>query len=199
MITEKKTKVIKVVIDPGHGFPDPGAVGVKSTEAEINLSVGRKLLTEFANRGHNPTLTRNSTARLVISDRNADLGKRPKIANEMTADCFISLHCNSAVNKSASGFEIYTTPGQNISDPLATEIFKEWQKTFPQQKMRTDYSDGDPDKEANFAVIRLTRCPSVLIEMGFISNPAEEDFLLNELNQNKMATAIANAVEGWFS
>lgn len=189
---------MKIVIDPGHGAPDGGAVGPKGThEADITLSVAHTLAKELAARGHIAFLTRSGPRRTVRDDRTADLRSRPAFANRIGADCFISLHCNGAANAAACGFEIYTTPGQDRSDPLATAIFEVWARIFPQQRKRTDTSDGDPDKEANYLVLRECRVPAVLVEMAFISNPQEEMFLRSAENQAKMAAAIANGIEAW--
>ena len=126
---------MKIVIDPGHGAPDGGAVGPKGT-------------------------------------READI-------------------------TDANGFEIYTTPGRDHSDQLATAIFEAWSRMFPHQRRRTDTSDGDPDKEANYLVLRECRVPAVLVEMAFISNPQEEAFLRSAANHDAMAAAVADGIEAW--
>lgn len=186
---------MRVVVDPGHGYPDPGARGKVSSEADINLDVAfflSKILSEKFKII--APMTRTGTKRLYRDNRNLDLSARPAMANRLKADAFISIHCNGAVAVEANGFEVLTTPGQNNSDKLATAIFDSWKEAFPAQKKRTDYSDGDPDKEANLKVLRETRCPSCLLELGFISNPQEEKFLLNKLNQEMMALAIAKGI-----
>lgn len=185
---------MRVVVDPGHGAPDPGARGRMSNEADINLDVAIELSKILSSMGIVAPLTRSGPKRIHRDNRNVDLSSRPAMANRLKADAFISIHCNGAVAPEANGFEIYTTPGQNNSDKLATAIFESWKEAFPAQKKRTDYSDGDPDKEANLKVLRETRCPSCLLELGFISNPQEEKFLLNKLNQEMMALAIAKGI-----
>lgn len=185
---------MRVVVDPGHGAPDPGARGRIANEADINLDVAIELSKILSSMGIVAPLTRSGPKRIHRDNRNVDLSSRPAMANRLKADAFISIHCNGAVAPEAHGFEIYTTPGQNNSDKLATAIFESWKEAFPAQKKRTDYSDGDPDKEANLKVLRETRCPSCLVELGFISNPQEEKFLLNKLNQEMMALAIAKGI-----
>lgn len=185
---------MRVVVDPGHGAPDPGARGRIANEADINLDVAIELSKILSSMGIVAPLTRSGPKRIHRDNRNVDLSSRPGMANRLKADAFISIHCNGAVSVEANGFEIYTTPGQNNSDKLATAIFESWKEAFPAQKKRTDYSDGDPDKEANLKVLRETRCPSCLVELGFITNPQEEKFLLNKLNQEMMALAIAKGI-----
>ena len=188
---------MRVVIDPGHGAPDPGARGRISNESDINLNVAVELSKILSSMGIVAPLTRTGPKRIHRDNRNVDLSSRPGMANRLKADAFISIHCNGAVAPEANGFEIYTTPGQNRSDLLATAIFESWQKSFPAQRKRTDYRDNDPDKEANYKVLRETNCPSVLIELGFITNPTEERFLVDRHNQHVMAMAIAAGIENF--
>ena len=185
---------MRVVIDPGHGAPDPGARGRMSNEADINLDVAVELSKILSSMGIVAPLTRTGPKRIHRDNRNLDLSARPAMANRLKADAFISIHCNGAVAPEANGFEIYTTPGQNNSDKLATAIFESWSKAFPSQRKRTDYKDNDPDKEANYKVLREANCPAVLVELGFITNPNEERFLLHKMNQEIMGLAIATGI-----
>ena len=188
---------MRVVIDPGHGAPDPGARGRMSNESDINLNVAVELSKILSSMGIVAPLTRTGPKRIHRDNRNVDLSSRPAMANRLKADAFISIHCNGAVAPEANGFEIYTTPGQNRSDILATAIFESWSKAFPAQRKRTDYRDNDPDKEANLKVLREAQCPAVLIELGFITNPTEERFLLNKMNQEIMGLAIATGINNF--
>ena len=188
---------MRVVIDPGHGAPDPGARGRMSNEADINLDVAVELSKILSSMGIVAPLTRTGPKRIHRDNRDADLSARPAMANRPKADAFISIHCNGAVAPEANGFEIYTTPGQNRSDILATAIFESWSKAFPAQRKRTDYRDNDPDKEASYKVLREANCPAVLVELGFITNPQEERFLLNKMNQEIMGLAIATGIHNF--
>ena len=186
---------MRVVIDPGHGAPDPGARGRMSNEADINLNVAVELSKILSSMGIVAPLTRTGTKRIHRDNRNLDLSARPGMANRLNAGAFISIHCNGAVAPEANGFEVITSPGQNRSDILATFIFESWQNAFPTQRKRTDFSDNDPDKEANLKVLREAHCPACLIELGFITNPTEERFLLDKKNQHNMAMAIATGID----
>jgi len=81
---------------------------------------------------------------------------------------FISLHGNAAGVQSARGMELFTSPGKTLSDEYATAIYNRLKEM--NWRMRHDFSDGDPDKEARFYVLLHTACPAVLIEYGFYSN-----------------------------
>jgi N-acetylmuramoyl-L-alanine amidase len=195
--TSEAPPKIVVCIDPGHGGSDPGAIGPGGTrEADITLAIAKGLRIELILKGGGVILTRETPARLVDNDRNKDLAARAKVANDNAADLFVSIHCNAATNRTAQGFEVYTTPGQNNSDALATCIYKAWQANVG-GVMRADKSDGDPDKEANFAVIKGTRCPSCLVEIAFISNPDDEKRLNNMLWQIKASSALAEGIEAY--
>jgi N-acetylmuramoyl-L-alanine amidase len=172
-----------VVIDPGHGDHDGGAYGSYSKEKDIVLKVS-KLIAEILSPYVTPFLTRDDDTFLSLSTR-------PDLANAAKANRFISIHCNAADNDSARGWEVFTTPGQNNSDKLATAIGIRYSEVNPSMKKRFDESDGDLDKEANFAVIKGTDCPSCLFELGFISNKDEENLLNNPSFQLDAANAIA--------
>ena len=133
------------------------------------------------------TLTRDS-------DIDVALTARADMANAWRADAFVSIHCNAATSRDAHGFEVFTSPGQDRSDILAEEIIKAVAVALPTLRIRRDMSDGDSDKEARFAVLTRTRVPAVLVELAFISNPAEERLLNNPDFQSSMARAIATGI-----
>lgn len=175
-----------IAIDAGHGGHDGGAYGLFSKEKDIVLIVA-KLVADQLRPYCKPFLTRSDDTFLSLSTR-------PTMANNIKADAFVSIHCNSADNASARGWEVFTTRGQNRSDDLATCIGERYRSANPDLKTRFDESDGDLDKEANFAVIRGTDCPSCLMELGFISNSDEELLLNNAQFQRGAAKAIAHGI-----
>lgn len=182
---------LRVCIDAGHGGGDPGAIGPKGTkEKDINLIVAHLLKGELDKRGHKTMMTRHKDVYVTI-------GNRAAFANSNRADCFVSVHCNSASVSTANGWEIFTSIGQTRADSLATSIHQAWVAIMPKTRVRADWSDGDVDKEANFGVLRLTRMPAVLVELAFINNPVEEVFLLDPANQRLMAKGMAEGVHAW--
>lgn len=195
--TQDAPRKVLVCIDPGHGGSDPGAIGPGGTrEADVNLAVAKGLRVDLISKGHGVILTRAGAGRLVDNNKSKDLAARADVANIHDADIMVSIHCNAATNRAARGFEIYTTPGLDSSDALATAIYNAWERAVG-GKMRPDYSDGDPDKEANFAVIRGTRCPSCLLELAFISNPDDEALLNNHAWQAKAISTIAEGIDAY--
>lgn len=182
---------MKLVIDPGHGGSDPGAIGPGGTrEADINLAVSSRLAALLIRQRHEVVLTRTGDVFLSLATR-ADL------ANSRRADALISIHCNAAVSRAAHGFEVWTSRGQTRADALASGISTAWSLEFPFMTIRADWSDGDADKEAGFAVLVKTAMPAALLELQFISHPGWEKWLNDKTNQDRMAAAIAAGVGAW--
>lgn len=118
-----------------------------------------------------------------------ELVQRVKIVNDFckkygTANCiYVSIHVNAASSKGwniATGWEAYTSVGKTRSDALAECLYAAAAKNFPGKKLRTDRSDGDPDKECNFYVLKNTLCPAVLTENFFQDSKADVEYLLSE-------------------
>lgn len=177
-----------VYLDPGHGGHDPGALGpngLKESDAALDVCKRAKsMLDPYVDC----RLTRDS-------DTFIPLDMRPRIANDGNADAFVSYHFNSARNPhTKSSWEVFTTRGQNRSDRLATAVGEEHAKEFPDQLRREDRRDGDLDKEANFAVLRLTDHPSCLMEGEFIHTVHGEKLIREDENREKMALAVTRGV-----
>jgi N-acetylmuramoyl-L-alanine amidase len=230
--TEGKKWVI--VIDPGHGGRDPGALGSISREKDINLAIALKT---------GEYISKNMPDVKVVytrkSDITVDLYDRPKIANENKADLFISIHTNWTSSKSVLGAETYimglTKDEQNLEvamkenavmlleedystkyqgfDPKSPEsyiMFTLMQNVFHKQstslalKIQTQFTERVSRKDrgvkqAGFWVLFNTTMPSVLIETGFISNPAEEKFLMSQQGQDYLASAIFRACRDYIA
>jgi len=106
----------------------------------------------------------------------------------------ISIHSNAASDQSANGYEIFTSPGQTDSDPLATILYNAFKAKFPELKGRSNLGDGDPDKEELFTVISSKSFPSMLIETMFHTNEKECRMLMDPTVQDRIAQAIVNAI-----
>ena len=185
---------MRVVVDPGHAGRniDPGAVNATTglQEAGVALSVSRLVEKYLLAVGYEVKLTRIDWEQAETDD----LSYRTALANDWGADIFISLHCNSAENPRAEGYEVWTSPGDTLGDTLATCIYGQIAAEFPDRAGRTDYSDGDPDKESRFYVLVHTDAPACLVEMAFISNDAEAELLADAAWQDRYARAIARGV-----
>lgn len=180
---------MKIMIDPGHGGIDPGAInpelGLK--EAVVTLIYAKRLARQLSDAGHLVVLTR-------VEDITVSLSDRVMMANASGVDLFISVHCNAADTKVASGVEIWTSPGETKSDKVATSILNAIQSMFPDRNYRMDRFDGDPDKEANFYVLKYTKMPAVLIELGFISNDEDANWIKDYTNMMQYCKAITAGI-----
>lgn len=177
----------KIMIDPGHGGRDPGAIGPNGVQEKVVvLAVSKKLADILTAAGAEVKLSRTSDVSLG-PDLNSDLAARTKIANVWGADLFVSVHCNSAIsNPQAGGTETYYYPSSVKGLLLANLI---------QGKLIAALGLNDRHiKQADFAVLRKTNCPAILAELAFISNITEESLLELEVFQQKAAQAIAEGV-----
>ena len=185
---------MRIVIDPGHAGRnvDPGAVNraMGLQEADVALQVSRLIESQMVAAGHEVKLTRTEWEQAETDD----LSFRSAMANEWGAELFVSIHCNSAASSSAAGYEVWTSPGDTQGDVLATCIYKQIAAEFPDRAGRTDYSDGDPDKESRFYVLVHTDAPACLVEMAFISNDEEAALLSDVAWQTRYARAIAKGI-----
>lgn len=117
-----------------------------------------------------------------------ELSKRCKIVNDLCnkyGDCiYVSIHVNAAASDgkwhNGTGWEVYTSVGKTKSDDLATCLYEAARYNASGKKMRTDNSDGDPDKEAHLYVLKNTKCPAVLTENFFQDNKDDVDYLLSD-------------------
>ena len=170
---------MKVCIDAGHGGKDGGAQGASVPEKWIALDVANRVAQKLQNSGMSVVMTRDS-------DFYVGLVERANIANQTGADVFVSIHCNSGPS-TAQGTEVWSYPGEVEDKRLA-------EKLLERIIARTGlHSRGT--KEENFAVLRLTRCPAALVELGFISNVQEEQLMKTFDYQDQASTAIVEGIK----
>lgn len=180
-----------ICLDAGHGGKDSGALGPKGErEKDVTLSVVMLLGALLT-----PDFTVVYTRR---DDTFVELDRRATSANDAGADAFLSIHCNSGPVGSGDGYEVYTTPGLTASDAMATDLFTVYGLEFPDKRKRMDLGDGDPDKEANFAVIRRTNMRAVLFELEFIHTQVGADWLTDPHYQARCAKALAAGLRRHF-
>jgi N-acetylmuramoyl-L-alanine amidase len=173
-----------VIIDPGHGGKNLGAHSSKYQYAEKNFALMTSLMLKdhLEKLGYNVVVTR-------YSDYFITLQKRAEIANDMRADIFVSIHYNSASNKSAHGLEVFYTLDKK--DPIRTKESKELAAKILQGMLATTGAKNRGVKEANLAVTRLTEMPAVLVEGGFLSNANERARLRDTSYLNRIAWGVA--------
>ncbi|MGZ0014609.1 N-acetylmuramoyl-L-alanine amidase family protein [Yeosuana sp. AK3] len=177
-----------VVIDPGHGGKDSGAIGLNGImEKDIVLSIAKAMVRLNTNNKSDFQiyLTRYKDTLISLSDRT-------RLAKTLKADLFISLHCNQSENPKARGVEVYVKArGGNFlkeSVLLAYALQK-------QMKTKLDFESRGV-KFGDFQVLRdlVIFCPSVLVELGFLSQKDEVGYLTKEESQNVIALMILQTI-----
>ena len=197
-------RVLKIMIDPGHGGKDRGAAGPVLHEKVITLQIAKKLEKALRSYGFEVIMTRTQ-------DKDLPLEARADLCEKYKPDLFISIHCNSVENKSVTGIETWYISAQggasahgnsikkakdkgNEFDPynvrISYEIQKGMMKQFPSSSDRGI-------KPSRFFVLRHASCPSLLMEVGFISNNKEGKSLATGATQDKIVKAIIDGMIGY--
>ena len=179
----------KIFIDAGHGGPDPGAVGNGVTEQAVNLNVAKELARLLYEGGYEVKQYRTTRDENVLSNKNADLSNRANMANNWGADYFVSIHTNSSPNPAANGFEAYVYRLGGEAEALAQSIVS--------QVVAQLGSKDNGVRQANFAVLRRTRMPSTLLELGYLTNPTEALNLNSPAWQKAVARAIYDGIRNY--
>jgi N-acetylmuramoyl-L-alanine amidase len=222
----------KIVLDAGHGGSDPGNIGSKAREKDINLAV--TLLVGKYIKENMPDVE-------VIYTRDDDsfptLKQRPNIANVNKADLFVSIHSNSAPNKSAFGTETFVM-GTKYFEANFDIVKRENSVIFLEENYQEEYEGFDPTSPESYMIFNLTQkafignsitladqietqfrdrvgrksrgvkqgpfyvlwtpsMPSVLVELGFLSNSEEEKFLMSQEGKEYMASAIYRSIKDY--
>ena len=207
-----------IVIDPGHGGKDPGALGSGNLqEKDIVLSISHKLREVLTAKGYTVLMTRDT-------NRFIPLKKRTEFATQHKADLFLSIHANAAESSRANGIETYyldvsstdkvsekIAARENVNSGYSIQELETLLKGLIQESKSEDskrlarhvqqalvQDTGAIDrgvKHARFVVLIGTNVPAILVETGFVSNPVERNKLATSVYQHKIATAIAQGVD----
>jgi N-acetylmuramoyl-L-alanine amidase len=182
---------MKICIDPGHGATKVGASFKGYYEAQIVLRIAQFLEVLLVDKGHTVFMTRRQTTYFTPT-----LSTRADLANQVLADIFISLHTNADPDSDEPGMpegrgeEIWTYPGSVGGRKLAEALQDSIDKIIPNKKFRGI-------KEGNFAVLRKTKMPAVLIELGFIDSILDLEVLSNPKAHRGIAKLIAEGIENY--
>ena len=170
---------VSLVIDAGHGGADPGMVGDAVLEKDVNLTVAQILSGYCRSAGADVTMTRESDASLSDSKR-ADLDERVALTQKAQADVFISLHCNSFVaDPSQHGAQVFyaadNEEGRRLAETLQHALSRQLGNT---ERTALPHADS--------YLLKNIDCPAVIVEMGFLSNAAEEEELASPDYQQEL-------------
>lgn len=185
-----------VVIDPGHGtikaggWVDPGAIGktLKVRELNVNIPISLKVEEYLRREGVEVILTHRGTT-------NRDLYDRANLANNENAYCFVSIHANATANRAIQGIGVFYYAPEWMPEIFMQRLERQNLATYILDEALR--STGRPSYgifEENFAVIRETRMPSVLVETGFLTNQQEEQLLSSPAFQDQIASGIAKGI-----
>ncbi|MBO7483574.1 MAG: N-acetylmuramoyl-L-alanine amidase [Alphaproteobacteria bacterium] len=217
-----------IVLDPGHGGQDPGAISISGKyEKDLTLKMAKETKVLLEKQGYKVVLTRDK-------DFYIPLRGRIKKAHEANADLFISIHADSAKNKTAQGLSIYTISetasdkeaaalaerenkadilfGMDLTDyqPEVGNILIDFAKKYAmdQSSIYADFVVDEMKKEVNlrekahrfagFVVLKSPNIPSVLLEMGYLSNPKEDKLMQRADYRKKLGMALTKAVNAYF-
>tara|TARA_R110000850_G_scaffold109507_5_gene222582 strand:+ start:2018 stop:2653 length:636 start_codon:yes stop_codon:yes gene_type:complete len=186
---QESTAQKRIIIDVGHGGKDAGAIGINGIkEKDVVLSIANEIL-RLNNDLEKPLdiyLTRYKDTLISLSDRT-------KLAKALKADLLVSLHCNHSNNPDARGMEVYVANTMSIYSNDAT-----WFAFQLQDELNRKLGfESRGVKFANFQVLRETAnsCSSILVELGFLSNRDESDYLANSKQNKMLAFLIINSLK----
>ncbi|GBF35003.1 N-acetylmuramoyl-L-alanine amidase [Desulfocucumis palustris] len=179
-----------ILIDPGHGGFDPGTVRKGIYEKQINLEVAKKLKQTLEETGAKVTLTRTGDYNLAVVGLHGkeahryDLKKRLDLVDKNKAVLLVSLHVNAFGMSNCRGSEVFYYPDKPGSKELAEYIMDELRQipgTPPKRSVKSN----------DYFILRNSGVPAVLVETGYLSNPADRDNLVNQDYQKKLAEKIS--------
>ena len=174
--TDKKT----VIIDVAHGGHDDGNITEGVSEKDVVLSIANKIKKLSADENVEIILTRTADEAISLKDRTAYI-------NSLNADLMISLHINAHRDNTKNGLEIFVSEN-NSKFAESSELAEKLRSIFS-----PDFTVPDV-KKANFVVLKNTNCPSVLLEVGFLTNKDDRELITSEAGQDKIARSIYRAL-----
>lgn len=188
-----------IIIDPGHGGPDGGAIGGKIQEKDIALKVAFKLRDYLQGQGALVQLIREADVDLASENTRGyskrkveDLQNRVQFINESEADFFVSIHLNAIPSSRWSG-------AQTFYNPIYTE--NEASAKFIQDELRINLQNTTRKAKPinNVYLLKNAKKPGVLVEIGFLSNLEERSLLVQDKYQEKVAASVYKGILRYFS
>lgn len=217
-------KKMRIVVDPGHGGKDPGAIRRGYKEKVWNLSVAAELSTLLKKGGFEVLMTRQNDKFIALSDRS-------KMANNFKADLFVSIHTNASKNSHANGFQVYFR-SEKATDKEAAEVAALENEALQYEEVHYNFVDAllqslakneyinessklagyvrnavykqpgigiavnrnNSVRQANFYVLKGVNSPAILVEMGYISSTKDRNRLSQKAVQKRMAQGIYNGI-----
>lgn len=184
-----------IVVDPGHGGFDPGAISAnKNYEKDITLAISKKLADYLSEGGalvinlrqYDNDLAGDEFTGSIRERKRSDLAARVNIANQNKADIYVSIHTNADPCPRWSGAQTFYKKNDELGQKIAETIQEELSRILRNTNRKAKFG--------SYYVMDRCQMPSVIVEVGFISNPQEEKLLRNEEYQEKVAYAIYSGI-----
>ncbi|MEA5096143.1 MAG: N-acetylmuramoyl-L-alanine amidase [Sedimentibacter saalensis] len=199
--TGEKLSKIKILIDPGHGGIDQGASGsLHIGEAPINLEISKKLMTFLEGSGFEVEMTRyddtglySSASDTIRDKKNEDLKNRVSTINKSNADIVVSIHLNAFPQKQYYGSHVFYQKNNEYGKTAAFILQDSMKTILDPDNQRV------PQIKQDIKIMDDTKNTVLLIECGFLSNPAEEQKLVSDEYQEKTAWAIYTGLMKYFN
>lgn len=188
-----------ILLDPGHGGPDGGAGTGQTLEKDIALEITKKVRDYLQMEGALVIMTRESDTDLAGSDTRGysrrkveDLKNRLKMINEGDNDFFVSIHLNAIPSSRWSGAQTFYAPQYKENAEAAK---------FIQDELRTNLKNTTRRAKpiSNVYILKNAKKPGVLVEVGFLSNPAEKENLKKDSYQEKIAVSIYQGINRYYT
>lgn len=191
-----------VILDPGHGGEDPGAVsdynGIKEKDVNLNIALAVKELLEKEN--YKVLMTReedrleyNTETRNIIQKRREDLTRRKKMMDEAGADIVVSIHLNKFPQTQYFGAQTFFPPNFPESQKLAMSIQKSIRESVDPENKREALVKKDP-----IIILKDCKTTTAIVECGFLSNAEEEKKLGTKEYQEKISVAVKDGINRYF-
>lgn len=188
-----------IVLDPGHGGPDPGAVKGDAIEKEISLAVTLKLRDYLQQQGALVMLTRETDVDLADEDLKGyskrkvqDLNRRLEMINDSNTDLYASIHLNAIPSSRWKGAQTFYFDNLKENKRVSK---------FIQEELRRNLENTNREAKTanNIYLLKHAKKPGVLIEIGFLSNPSERALLMQDDYQEKVAASIYQGIMRHFT
>ncbi|UOQ95412.1 N-acetylmuramoyl-L-alanine amidase [Halobacillus shinanisalinarum] len=173
-------EIKRIILDPGHGGKDPGAIGNSLQEKEVVLDIAKRVESKLREKGYDILMTRSDDTFVTLEDR-------VKQANNWEGDLFVSIHANGYYDSSAKGIETFYNAGSSEAREFA-DLVQEYVISKTSNLSRGVF-------KADYYVLRHTDMPAVLAETGFVSNKEDAELLKSEHYREQVAKGIVKGIE----
>jgi N-acetylmuramoyl-L-alanine amidase len=183
-----------------HNTPGKRSPDGKFLEYAYTREIASRIVADLTDRGYNAQLLVQEPEDIPLSERVRRINAHCNTLGKSNV-ILISIHVNAAGNGTkwlnATGWSCYTSKGQTTSDRIAECFYEAAKKNFPGRRIRTDYSDSDPDWEENFYILRHSLCPAILTENFFMDNHSDLEYLQSRVGKQAVVDTHVEGIVEW--